>query len=47
MKKLKSGLSMERPKNPNESLIREVILEDLQLFELLATNGKPKTKAEK
>jgi len=38
---------MKRPKNPNESLIREVILEDLQLFELLATNGKSKAKAEK
>ena len=38
---------MERPKNPNESLIREVILEDLQLFKLFATNGKSRAKVEK
>jgi hypothetical protein len=31
---------MERPKNPNEDLIREIILEDLPLFKMLATNGK-------
>jgi hypothetical protein len=31
---------MERPKNPNEELIREVILEDLPLFKMLATKGK-------
>ncbi len=34
---------MERPKNPNESLIREVIIEDLPLFKMLATNGKGKS----
>jgi hypothetical protein len=27
---------MERPKNPNEELIREVILEDLLLLKMLA-----------
>jgi hypothetical protein len=39
-KTFKSGLSMERPKNPNEQLIREIIQEDLPLFKMLATNGK-------
>jgi hypothetical protein len=33
---------MERPKNPNEELIRELILEDLPLLKMLATNGKSK-----
>ena len=33
---------MERPKNPNEGLIKEIILEDLPLFKMLATNGKDK-----
>jgi hypothetical protein len=33
---------MERPKNPNEALIREIIKEDLPLFQMLATNGKSK-----
>jgi hypothetical protein len=33
---------MERPKNPNEELIKEIILEDLPLFKMLATNGKTK-----
>jgi len=41
-KKSKSRLSMERPKNPNEQLIREIIQEDLPLFKMLATNGKDK-----
>jgi hypothetical protein len=41
-KRFKSGLSMERPKNPNEQLIREIIQEDLPLFKMLATNGKYK-----
>jgi len=41
------GLSVERPKNPNEDLIREVILEDLPLFKMLATNGKSKSETEK
>ena len=36
---------MERTKNPNEELIKEIILEDLPLFKMLATNGK--TKPEK
>jgi hypothetical protein len=34
---------MERPKNPNEELIRELILEDLPLLKMLATNGKTKS----
>jgi hypothetical protein len=34
---------MERPKNPNEALIREIIKEDLPLFQMLATNGKSKS----
>jgi hypothetical protein len=33
---------MERPKNPNKALIREIIKEDLLLFQMLATNGKSK-----
>ncbi len=31
---------MERPKNHNEAMIRELILEDLPLMKMLATNGK-------
>jgi hypothetical protein len=34
---------MERPKNPNEALIREIIKEDLPLFRMLAANGKTKS----
>jgi len=37
----------QEKKNPNEGLIREVILEDLPLFEMLATNGKSKSEREK
>ena len=33
---------MELPKNPNEELIKEIILEDLPLFKMLATNAKTK-----
>lgn len=33
---------MERPKNPNEALIRELILEDMPLLKMLATNGRSK-----
>jgi hypothetical protein len=35
---------MERPKNPNAELIRELILEDLPLLKTLATNGKSKSE---
>jgi hypothetical protein len=35
---------MERPKNPNERLIRELIQEDLPLLKMLATNGKNKSQ---
>jgi len=38
---------MERPKNPNENLIREVIIEDLPLFKMLANNGKGKLEDSK
>jgi len=31
---------MARPSNPNEELVRQLILEDLPLLKLLATNGK-------
>lgn len=36
---------MGRRRNPNEELIKEIILEDLPLFEMLATNGKSKPRA--
>ncbi len=31
---------MARQRSPNHELIREVILEDLELFKMLATNAK-------
>jgi hypothetical protein len=37
---------MERPKKPNEALIKEIIRADLPLFQMLATNGKSKPQKE-
>jgi len=49
LKKFKAGSNMAealklKGENPNRPLLREIIVEDLPLFQMLATNGKSKAE---
>lgn len=49
LKKFKTGSNMAealklKGENPNRPLLREIIVEDLPLFQMLATNGKSKAE---